>query len=82
MVLYGITLVPLDGDLRAAGLGLISPFNANDTTFYGSAQQSAQILKMLMNRGLDRRYFLEPAKSLFILDTLGQVEAARREFSA
>ena len=37
MVLYGITLVPLAGELRAADPGLLSPFYANDTAFNGSA---------------------------------------------
>ena len=36
---------------------------------------------MLMKRGLDRGYFTELAKSLFISDTLAQEEAARREFA-
>ena len=35
-----------------------------------------------MGRGQDRGYFLELAKSLLILDTPGQEEAARREFTA
>ena len=35
-----------------------------------------------MNRGPDRGYFPEPAKSLFISDTPGQEEATKREFSA
>ena len=34
-----------------------------------------------MKRGPDRGYFPEPAKSLFILDTPGQEEAAKREFA-
>ena len=33
-----------------------------------------------MERGVDRGYFPNPAKSLFILDTPGQEEVARREF--
>ena len=36
---------------------------------------------MLMKRGLDRGYFPEPAKSLFILDTPGQEETAKKEFA-
>ena len=36
---------------------------------------------MLMERGTGRGYFPEPAKSLFILDTPGQEEAAKREFA-
>ena len=81
MVLCGITLVPLAENLRAADPGLLSPFYADDAAFDGLAQQSAQLLKLLMKRGPDRGYFPEPAKSLFILDTLVQEEAAKREFS-
>ena len=69
MVLYGITLVPLSEELRAADPGLLFPFYADDAAFDGSAQQSAQLLKLLMKRGPDRGYFPELAKSLFILDT-------------
>ena len=35
-----------------------------------------------MKRGEDRGYFHKPAKSIFVLDTPGQEEAARREFAA
>ena len=44
MVLYGITLVSLDEELRVADPGLLSPFYADDAAFDGSAQQSAQVL--------------------------------------
>ena len=80
MVLYGITLVPLAEELRAADPGLLSPFYVDDAAFNGRARRSAQLLKMLMKRGLDRRYFPERAKSLFISDTPGQEEAAKRGF--
>ena len=33
MVLYGITLVPLAEEVRAANPGILSPFYADDTTF-------------------------------------------------
>ena len=36
MVLYGINLVPLAEELRAADPGLISPFYADDADFDGS----------------------------------------------
>ena len=78
MVLYMITLVPLVEELRAADLGLLSPFYADDAAFYGLARRSAQLLKLLMKRGPDQGYFPEPAKSLFILDTPGQEEAVKR----
>ena len=78
MVLHGITLVPLAEELREADLGLLPLFYADDAAFDGSEQCSAQLLKLLMKRWPDRVYFTKPAKSLFILDTLGQEEAARR----
>ena len=53
----------------------------DDAAFDGLERQSAQLLRLLMKRGLDRGYFPEPAKSLFISDTLGQEEAAKREFA-
>ena len=81
MVLYGITLVPLAEELRAADPGLLSLFYANDAAFGGSAQSSAQLLKLLMKRGPDRGYFPERAKSLLIVDTPGQEEAAKRKFA-
>ena len=81
MVLYRITLFPLPEELRAVDTGLLSPFYADDAAFDGSAQQSAQLLNLLMKRGADRGYFPEPAKSLFISDTPGQEEATKREFA-
>ena len=81
MVLYRITLVPLAEDLRSADLGLLSPFYAYDAMFDGSARRSVHLLKLLMKRGPEQRYFPEPAKSLFILYTTGQEEAAKREFA-
>ena len=81
MVLYGITLVPLAEDLRAEDPGLLSPFYADDAAFDGSAQRSAQLLKLLMKRGADQGYLPEPAKFLFILDTLGQEEVAKWGFA-
>ena len=78
MVLYGITLFPLAEELREADSGLLPLFYADDAAFDGSEQRSAQLLKLLMKRWHDRVYFTKPAKSLFILDTLGKEEAARR----
>ena len=77
MVFYVITLAPLAEELRAADTGLLSPFYADDVALDGSAQRSAQLLKLLMKRGPDQGYFPEPAKSLFISDTPGQEEAAK-----
>ena len=50
--------------------------------FDESARRSAQLLKLVMERGTEQGYFPEPAKSLFISDTPGQEEAARRDFAA
>ena len=63
-------------------MGVLSLFYADDAAFGVSAQQSAQLLKLLMKRGTNQGYFPEPAKSLFILDTTGKEEASRREFVA
>ena len=82
MVLYGITLDPLAKEPRAADPGFLSPFYADDAAFDGSERRSAHILKLLTERGADRGYFTDPAKSLFISDTPEQVEAAIREFAA
>ena len=57
MVFYGINLVPLVEELRAADLGIFSPFYAYDAVFYGSERRIAQLLKLLMKRGPDRGYF-------------------------
>ena len=54
MVLYGITLVPLAEELRAADPVLLFPFYADDAAFDGSAQRSAQLLKLLTKKGPDR----------------------------
>ena len=70
MVLYKTTLVPLAEELRAADTGHLSPFYADDAAFGSLAQQSAQLLKLLIRRWPDRGYLPDLAKSLFILDTL------------
>ena len=68
VVIYGITLVPLAEYLRDADPTLLSPLYADDAAFDGSARRSATQLRLLMDRGADRVYFPEPAKSIFILD--------------
>ena len=82
MVLYGITLVSLAKELRVADSGVLSLLSADDVVFNGSARQSAQLLNLLMERRTERGHFPEPANSIFISDTLGQEEAAKREFAA
>ena len=80
MVLYVTTLVPLAEEIIVANPGPLSPFYADDAAFDGSARQSAQLLNLLMKRGPDRGYFADPDKYIFISDTPGQEEAAKREF--
>ena len=82
MILYGITLVPLTEELRAADPGLLSSFYADDAAFDSSVRRSAQLLKLLLKRGPDRGYFPERAKYLFISDTPEQEARAMREFAA
>ena len=81
MVFYGITFVPLAEVLRETDPWLLSPYYADDAAFDGSARRSAQLLKPLMKRRTDQGYFSEPAKALFILDTPGQEEAAKKKFT-
>ena len=82
MVLYGITLVPRAEELIAEDPNLLCPFYADDVAFDCLARQSSQLLKLLIKRGPNLGYFPDPDKSLFILDTSGQEEAAKREFEA
>ena len=51
-----------------------------NAAFDGSIRRSAHIIKLLMEKGTDWMYFPEPDKLLFIADTIGQEEAAKREF--
>ena len=78
MVLYRITLDPLAEDLRDADPKLLSPFYTNDAAFEGSARRSAAQHRLLMERGTDRGYFPEPAKSLFIAENPEEKEEAKR----
>ena len=81
MVLYRINLVALTEEVSRADPGLLYPFYVNDVVFDGSAQRSAQLPKLLMQRGMDRGYFPKTANSLFISDTPLQEEAVKREFA-
>ena len=66
MVLYRITIAHLAEVLRVADLGLLCPFYADDVASDDSAQQSAQLLKLLTDRGPDQGYVPKLSKSLFI----------------
>ena len=62
MFLYSITLIPLEDELQAAHLGLLILFYMDDAAFDESARRSAQILKLLMERGQERGLLLDPSK--------------------
>ena len=76
MVLYGINLPTLAEELRYADPTVMYPFYANDMESYGSARRSAAQLRLLVEQGLDREYFFDPSKSLFITDNPEEKEAA------
>ena len=57
MVLYRITLAPLEEELRAVDPGILSPIYADDAAFDGLARHSLHLLKLLMKSGPDRGYF-------------------------
>ena len=80
MILYGIDLVPLAEELQDVYFTILSPFYTNDTAFDGLAQRIVAQLRLLMDRGPDRGYFLKPAKSLFIADNPEDKEATKRGF--
>ena len=80
MVLYRITLPPLPEELRYADPTLLSSFYAKDAAFDGMVRRRDEKLRLLMEQGLDRGYFPEPSKSLFIADKPEEKEVARLEF--
>ena len=80
MVLYGITPAPLSEELRNADTILLATFYAYDVVFDGLARRSTAQLKLLMDRGPDKGYLLDPEKSLFIVENSEKKEAAKREF--
>ena len=82
MVIYGITRITLEEELRAADLGILTTFYADEAAFDGSAQSSAQLLKLILERGVDRGYFTKSANSLFIADSPNQEEALKQDFEA
>ena len=48
---------------------ILTPFYMYNAVFDGSAQITAQLLKLLMDRGVERGYFLELAELLFIANS-------------
>ena len=74
MVIHGIKLVSLLEELHTEEPGLLSPFYADDAAFDRSEKRSVQLLKLLMEWGMDPGYFHELARLLFIYDTPEQEE--------
>ena len=65
MVLYGITLVPLAQDLRAADVFFLYLFYSDDVEFNGLARRSVQLLKIIMERGLDWEFTSQAGQVAF-----------------
>ena len=59
---------------------LLSLFYSNDTEFDRSERRSAAQVILLIDQGLDRVYFPEMARSLFIPDNPEEKETTKREF--
>ena len=78
MVLCDITLVTLTEELWTADPGLLIPFYLDDVMFDGSARRSAQLLKLIMDRGQEWGYLTKPANTLFIADSPDQEEPEKR----
>ena len=69
MVLYSITLIPLAEELQAADPVILSPFYEDDAAIDSLARCSAQLLNLLMKRGMDQGYLTKTAKYLFISES-------------
>ena len=82
MVLYGITLINLAEDLQASYPRLFTPFYTDNAEFYGSARKIAQLIKLILEQGMDQGYLPEPSKSLFISDFPAQEVSSIWEFKA
>ena len=80
MVLYGIPLVPLAHNFREADPTLLPPFYSDNASFGGSSRRRSAQLKLMIDQGTYRGYFLDLAKLIFIAKNPEDEEAASREF--
>ena len=80
MVLYGVNLSPLVEELQAVEPELISHLYGYDAAFDVSSRRSMQLLNLLLDWELERGYFYDPDKLLFIINTPTQKEATRCGF--
>eukprot|EP00957_Ditylum_brightwellii_P166656 12687061-Ditylum_brightwellii.AAC.1 len=82
MIGYGIALLPLAEQLRQEEKEALVPFYAGDLSLDGPARLNARLLKVMMERGLDRGYFPKPEKLIHICDNPADLEATRVVFAA
>ena len=77
MVLYSITLIPLTEDIWAADPGLLTPFYSYSSVFNELSRHITQMMKLLLEKETYWGYFLNPSKSLFIVDWPDQEASGR-----
>ena len=80
MFLYGITLAPLEEELRAEAPKFMAPLYADNAIFGGPAERSARLMTHILERVMVRGYFPEPPKSLFICNSPPQEKTANQAF--
>ena len=61
-----ITIAPLADELHEVAPELIAPFYTYDALFDGPVDRSSRLMTLILEQGLERGYFIEPARSLFI----------------
>ena len=82
MVLCGITLVPLAEEIWLEDPENLAHFYAYEISFDGSAQRSAHLMEMILERGTNQGYFPETTNSLFIFEFPNKEDVDQREFEA
>ena len=82
MLLYGITIIPMDEELWDSYPTLLAPLCVDDTSFCGLEIWSDIMVRLLLERGADWGYFPGLGKELFIADSPAQEEAMRWAYEA
>ena len=78
MFLRSITLITLVEDFRIANSGLLTHFYVDNAEFGVLVRRSIQILKLILQWSPYQGYFPEPARLIFIADSLDHEEEAKR----
>ena len=78
IVIYRITLIPLEEKIRATDPGRLTPFYTNDAAFGRLERGGAKLMKMLLEQGPDQGYFPGMVKYLFIVYFSSQESVAMR----